>query len=207
MHCAAGSTFSNGSVFEGKNFIGADSSFSGAMGYGSYIGMRSNISGKIGRFTCISNYVHVVNGAHPTKQIVSMYPAFYTEDHPTTGSYTHKSIFSEYKYADPEGRYDVVLGNDVWLGHGVTVMGGVTIGDGAVVAAGAVVTKDVPPYHIVAGVPAKKIGQRFTDEQIGQLLQLRWWDKDIAWIKSHAESFGDIESFLKENIGEDKASE
>lgn len=71
---------------------------------------------------------------------------------------------------------DIVIGNDVWIGYEAVVMAGVTIGDGAVIGARAVVTRDVPPYTIVGGVPAKEIRKRFPDETIGTLLKLRWWD-------------------------------
>ena len=75
-------------------------------------------------------------------------------------------------------------------------MEGVTIGDGAVVAAGAIVTKDVPPYAIVGGVPAKVIKYRFDEETIKKLLELKWWEKDQAWIKGHADDFDDVEKLL-----------
>lgn len=81
------------------------------------------------------------------------------------------------------------IGNDVWIGNGVTVIQGVTVGDGAVIAAGAVVTKDVPPYAIVGGIPAKIIRYRFEPAAIEKLLKLRWWDKDSAWLAEHRELF------------------
>lgn len=71
---------------------------------------------------------------------------------------------------------DIVIGNDVWIGYEAVVMAGVTIGDGAIIGARAVVTKDVPPYTIVGGVPARKIRRRFSDDVIAQLLELKWWD-------------------------------
>lgn len=86
---------------------------------------------------------------------------------------------------------DIVVGNDVWIGYEAVIMSGVTIGDGAIVGTRAVVTKDVPPYTIVGGVPAKPIRKRFTDEIISELLKFQWWNwtenktkKNIALIQS-----------------------
>ena len=77
----------------------------------------------------------------------------------------------------PECKGNITVGNDVWIATGATIMSGVTIGDGAVVAACSVVTKDIPPYTIIAGNPAKQIRKRFSDEVINKLLELKWWDK------------------------------
>ena len=71
---------------------------------------------------------------------------------------------------------DIVIGNDVWIGYEAVILAGVTIGDGAVIGARAVVTKDVPPYAIVGGVPARVIRSRFTEETVKALLRLKWWD-------------------------------
>ena len=71
---------------------------------------------------------------------------------------------------------DVRIGNDVWIGHGSTIMSGVTIGDGAVIGAGAVVAKDVRPYAVVVGNPAREVSRRFDDTTVDRLLALRWWD-------------------------------
>ena len=75
-----------------------------------------------------------------------------------------------------DNKGDIVIGNDVWIGYEAVIMAGVHIGDGAIIAARAVVTKDVPPYTIVGGTPAKEIRRRFDAEVIQQLLKLKWWD-------------------------------
>lgn len=75
-----------------------------------------------------------------------------------------------------DNKGDIVIGNDVWIGYEAVIMAGVHIGDGAIIAARAVVTKDVPPYTIVGGTPAKEIRRRFDAEVIQQLLMLKWWD-------------------------------
>lgn len=74
------------------------------------------------------------------------------------------------------GSLPVIVGNDVWIGQGVIVLGGITIGDGCVIGAGSVVTRDVPPYAVVVGAPAKIIKYRFSQEIIDDLLYLKWWD-------------------------------
>lgn len=75
-----------------------------------------------------------------------------------------------------DNKGDILIGSDVWIGYEAVILAGVTIGDGAVIAARAVVTKDVPPYTIVGGVPARPIRRRFPEETIQRLLELRWWD-------------------------------
>lgn len=75
-----------------------------------------------------------------------------------------------------DNKGDIIIGNDVWIGYEAVIMAGVTIGDGAIVGTRAVVTKDVPPYTIVGGVPARPIKKRFSEETIEKLLELQWWD-------------------------------
>ena len=84
-----------------------------------------------------------------------------------------------------DNRGDIIIGNDVWIGYEAVILSGVTIGDGAVIGARAVVTKDVPPYTIVGGVPAKVIRKRFSDEVISTLLKVKWWDWPVEQIKEH----------------------
>jgi acetyltransferase-like isoleucine patch superfamily enzyme len=96
------------------------------------------------------------------------------------------------------GRGDIVVGSDTWVTNGCTVMSGVTIGDGAVVGTKAVVTKDVRPYAIVVGNPAREIGRRFSDEQVEALLRIRWWDWPTETVKQHVDllSCPDIDAFV-----------
>jgi acetyltransferase-like isoleucine patch superfamily enzyme len=94
---------------------------------------------------------------------------------------------------------DIHVGSDVWTGYGSYILAGVTIGDGAVVATGAVVTKDVPPYAIVGGIPARVIKYRHTEEQRKALLEIRWWDWPVEEIREAAPllSSPDIDAFIE----------
>ena len=93
-----------------------------------------------------------------------------------------------------DNKGDIVIGNDVWIGYEAVILSGVTIGDGAIIGTRAVVTKDVPPYTIVGGVPAKPIRRRFDDETIAELLRQRWWDWDKEKISRNISAIqsGDI---------------
>lgn len=109
-----------------------------------------------------------------------------------------KQKYCEESYVDPDNQYYVKIENDVWICDGASILAGVTIGNGAVVAANALVTKDVPPYAIVAGVPAKIIGKRFEEEQINYLLSIKWWERDKKWLKNNCDLFADISTMMKE---------
>ena len=93
---------------------------------------------------------------------------------------------------------DIIIGNDVWIGYEAVIMSGVNIGDGAIIGTRAVVTKDIPPYTIVGGVPAKIIRKRFSNEVISQLLEIKWWDWNKEKIKNNIEKIkrGDIENLI-----------
>lgn len=95
-----------------------------------------------------------------------------------------------------DNKGNIRIGNDVWIGYEAVIMSGVTIGDGAIIGTRAVVTKDVPPYTIVGGVPAKPIRKRFDEETIARLLRLRWWDWDTDTIARHLPAIqaGDIDA-------------
>jgi len=119
---------------------------------------------QIGKFCSFANNVNIfLDGEHETKK-VSTYPFGYFKDFKSQKKYVTKS----------KGK--VIIGNDVWIGYGVTILSGVNIGDGAVVGACSLVTKDIPPYSIVGGVPAKVIKKRFDDKTIEKLLQTKWWN-------------------------------
>lgn len=89
-----------------------------------------------------------------------------------------------------DNKGDIIIGNDVWIGYEAVILSGVTIADGAVIGARAVVTKDVPPYTIVGGVPAKPIRKRFDEDTVAALERLRWWDWDKARIARNLSAIG-----------------
>lgn len=183
--------------FEGMNRLCDNSSFSGKLGYASYIGPNSSLNAQVGRFTSIASGVNTVAGNHPTNTMVSTHPAFFSKKKRCGITFVDETIFEEVTYADSE-KHHVLIGNDVWIGANVTILNGVHIGDGAIIAAGAVVVKDVPPYTIVGGVPAKEIRKRFTPEQIDFLQTYQWWNKDFDWLVKNAKYFCNIELFTEE---------
>lgn len=141
----------------------------------SYIAPKTNvICADIGSFCSIAKGVNVGLAIHPV-DFVSTSPLFYSRNNATKHKWTDDNYTYEFKR--------IHIGNDVWIGLDAKIMGGVTIGDGAIVAAGAIVTKDVPPYAIVAGVPAKIIRYRFSQEIIDQLIILKWWDMEDFKLK------------------------
>lgn len=131
---------------------------------------------RIGKFCAIASGVEfILNGGNHLVDALSSYPF---------------SIFGYGWEHAMEGRGfpnkgDITVGNDVWLGYRSVILAGVTIGDGAIVGAYSVVTKDVPPYTIVAGNPAKEIRRRFSDMEIERLLNLKWWDWPIEKISAN----------------------
>lgn len=190
-----GSDISSISHFEGNNYIGKNTYFRGVMGYGSYIYANSNISASVGKFTSIAGNVWTINGVHPSREIVSTHPMFYSTKNYILGSFVNEDIFDEYRFADIENGYDVIIGNDVWIGYGAILLAGIHIGDGAIIAAGAVVTKDVAPYTIVGGVPAKTIKKRFADNDIKILLKNPWWNQPLDWLAKNAKHFRNIAEY------------
>lgn len=106
-------------------------------------------------------------------------------------------MIEEFKFYDNARELVNKIGNDCWLGSNVTLIGGVEIHDGVVVLANAVVTKDVPPYAIVGGVPAKVIGYRYDDKTIQFLQKTKWWNNQPEWFEKNWRLLNDVEA-LKE---------
>ena len=102
---------------------------------------------------------------------------------------------------DTKSKGPVIIGNDVWIGHGVTILSGVKIGDGAVIGAGSLVISDVDSYSIVAGVPAKKIMDRFSKDVIVKLKKIAWWDWGREKIENNINEFYlDVDNFTNKHI-------
>ena len=185
-------------VLEGKNYIGKKTELNHVtVGYGSYVnndGMLTNTV--IGKYTSIGTGLQSVIGCHPISENISTHPAFYSADAAMGFTYASETSFQETVWLDTNKAVQIVIGNDVWIGNDVRIMEGITIGDGAVIATGAIVTKDVKPYTVVAGVPAKEIKKRFSDEMIEKLLQFKWWDRGEKWLIENVKAFKDPEHFF-----------
>jgi acetyltransferase-like isoleucine patch superfamily enzyme len=155
----------------------------------SYISSNTIINNsKIGKFCSIGSGVKIGLGIHPTNDFVSTHPIFYSVRKQSQISFSNTSLFEETS--------NIIIGNDVWIGVNVVILDGVTIGDGAIISAGAVVNKDVPPYAIYGGVPAKLIRNRFSQDEIDFLLKLEWWNKDLNWLKTNALNFTNIKTLI-----------
>ena len=155
--------------FKSRITVGAFSSSDGTRGTGT---IRN---ADIGRYVSIGRHVDIGLMQHPTDWL-STSARQYNAEYLRWNRFTGKSVNTfQHEIVQP-----VVIGNDVWIGNRAMIMGGVTIGDGAIVAAGAVVTRDVPPYVIVGGVPARVIRHRFDDDVISAVMESKWWRYDLA---------------------------
>ncbi|MBC6003809.1 MAG: CatB-related O-acetyltransferase [Paeniclostridium sordellii] len=187
-------------VVEGGNRIGENNIISNSyIGYGTYTGRNNNLASmRIGKYCSIASNINLIMGTHPTKIFVSTHPAFFSLKKQAGFTYVEKQLFDE---SNNENKaFKVIIGNDVWIGDNVSLISGVKIGNGAIIGANSLVTKDCKPYYIYGGVPAKKIGQRFTDEQITILNELKWWDRSEEWIIDNIDKFSNIDEFIKEQL-------
>lgn len=155
----------------------------------SYVNSNTYISNAIiGKFCSIGSNILFGIAIHPT-YLISTHPAFYSNNK-AFKTYSDRNYFKEYGEK-------IIIGNDVWIGSNVTIKGGVKIEDGAIIAAGAIVTKDVKPYEVVGGIPAKHIKFRIDEKLINSIRATEWWNKDERWIEENYELFLDNENFLR----------
>jgi chloramphenicol O-acetyltransferase type B len=142
---------------------------------------------RVGQFCSIADQVKIFLGGEHRLDWVTTYP--FPQMLPAAQGIS----------GHPSTKGDVIIGNDVWIGHGATILSGVTIGDGAVVGAHAVLARDVPPYAIVGGNPARLVRHRFSPAQVDALLAIRWWDWPMPKIEAELPSLlsGDVDGFIQ----------
>jgi acetyltransferase-like isoleucine patch superfamily enzyme len=179
FHASPRSYANKGSGFEGYNCLyGSVVLINSSLGRFTYVSDARVVNCTIGSFSSIGPKVMAGGlGRHPL-QYVSTHPVFYSKLAQSGVTFSDRDYFEEL--------LPVTIGNDVWVGAGAIVLDGVTIGDGAVIAAGAVVVRDVEPYSIVGGVPARPIRKRFNEEIITSLLEIKWWDWPLDVLKELA---------------------
>jgi acetyltransferase-like isoleucine patch superfamily enzyme len=183
-----GSAIRNSSIHKTSKIESGSSVVNTIMGKHSFCGYNCEImNAKIGSFCSIANGVIIGGGMHPVDW-VSMSPVFYE------GRDSVKAKFSLYKR---EAVKETLIGHDVWIGQNSLIKQGVKVGNGAVVGMGSVVTKDVEPYTIVAGVPAKEIKKRFNKKTIDDLLKSEWWNLPYEKLKKLAVNIKEPNKFLK----------
>ncbi|NLB79326.1 MAG: CatB-related O-acetyltransferase [Clostridiaceae bacterium] len=170
-------------IESGSHFINS------TMGKYSFCGYNCFINNcEIGSFCSIAGNVVIGGGSHPLEWI-STSPVFYNN---------RDSIKTKFSRYDRDELPRTYIGNDVWIGDGVHVKAGVRIGTGAVIGMGSVVTKDIEPYSIVAGVPAKLIRRRFDDDTCQKLLEIEWWNMDEEKLKNCAVYVKEPSVFIRE---------
>ncbi len=158
--------------------------------YTYFAGDASAIYAAIGKFCSIASHVRINPGNHPQWRVMQHHC-------------TYRRVRYGFDQRDDEEFFQwrrenaVTIGHDVWLGHGVIVMSGVNIGTGAIIGSGAVVTKDIPPYAVAVGVPAKVIKMRFESDIIEKIISVAWWDWDRATLENRFQDFLELDLFLK----------
>ncbi|MGV3571996.1 MAG: CatB-related O-acetyltransferase [Ramlibacter sp.] len=158
----------------------------------SYIGKSSEMQRTdVGRYCSIARNVLIGPTSHPTDWF-STHLFVFTRGGAIAKSQEYQKILQPRRFAGHRQR--TVIGNDVWIGANAVIRRGVKVGDGAIVGAGAVVVKDVQPYEIVGGVPARHIRFRFDDAMIARLLALQWWDYDLSSPALTGIDFSDVEA-------------
>jgi acetyltransferase-like isoleucine patch superfamily enzyme len=143
----------------------------------------------VGNFCSIAANVNIYLGGNHRTNWVTTYPF----------GHIHQDVFNNFNgYGHPSTKGNVIIGNDVWIGSNVTIMSGITIGDGAIIANNSHIVKNVDPYSLVGGNPAKLIKYRFTEEQIKKLLEIKWWYWDDEKINNFTPLLcNNIDEFIK----------
>lgn len=187
--------FYNGSILIDSSLEGFNIMFNNVYIFASNIGKHTYvqknttiINTDVGKFCSIASNVSIGPGIHKL-DAVSTHPSFYLKNTPLIKSFSDKDYFESSK--------KTIIGHDVWIGEGVIIIDGITIGTGAVIAAGSVVTKEVPPYAIVGGVPAKVIKYRFNQTEISLLLNSKWWNLSEEWFEKNYKNLDSINTFSK----------
>jgi acetyltransferase-like isoleucine patch superfamily enzyme len=154
-----------------------------------YVQKNSNIyNAEIGNYCSIASNVQIGLGFHPLN-FLSTSPIFYDNSQPLPEFFTNTQLESD-------ALSKIIIGSDVWIGYSSIIKSGISIGVGSVIGAGSVVTRDVPPYSIVVGVPAKVIKYRFDPDLIQDLLKSEWWEVDRGILKQLKETYSNPRKFL-----------
>ncbi|NKD28413.1 CatB-related O-acetyltransferase [Enterococcus casseliflavus] len=138
---------------------------------------------------------------HPVNDYFSTHPAFYSIKKQANITYVNDTTFDENRMIDENT--SVRIGNDVWIASDVKILEGVNIGNGSIIATGAVVTKNVEPYSIVGGVPAKLIKYRFEEKKIIEIMSTKWWENDLDWFKKQ-ENIDKLNKLVREPLTHEK---
>ncbi len=149
----------------------------------------SIIYSEVGKFCSIASHTAINPGNHPMERVTQHHMTYRRIQYGFAE--TDDAAFFDWRRADK-----VTIGHDVWIGHGATILAGHSVGHGAVVGAGAVVTKDVPPYTIVVGVPARPLRLRFPKPIAEQLLKIAWWDWPRELLEERFTELNDVEAFV-----------
>lgn len=185
----AGKAVRNSSIDSTSKIEAGSHVVNSSFGRYSYCGYNCEIyNTDIGAFSSIANWVSSGLSQHPVDW-VSTSPVF------REGRDSVKKKYATLSYTEDGKR--TRIGNDVWIGEKVLIKQGVTIGDGAIIGMGSVVTKDIEPYTIVGGNPARVIRKRFSDDIITKLLEIKWWELDDAELEKYAGCFNDPEEFIR----------
>lgn len=163
--------------------------------FGDYSYTAGNVQiiySEIGKYCSIANSVRINPVNHPQWRVTQHHMTYRRKDY----ALDTEDDAEFFQWRRENG---CTIGHDVWIGHGAIIMSGVTVGTGAIIGSGAVVTKDVGPYEIAVGLPAKVIKKRFDDETIAALLDTQWWNWDRETLERNFKDLLDVKSFLNKH--------